>query len=709
MARQAPIKVAILWHMHQPNYREPHGKRLAMPWVRLHALKDYLDMPLTAAAREDVKVTFNLVPTLIDQLQLYQNGGVDRHLELSRLPAGDLTGELKREILQSFFMANPSRMITPYSRYQQLFAKYTSAVAEPSTLVSLFSSEEMRDLQVWSNLTWIDPTFRDEEPVRSLFAKARHFTEEEKGALLDWQVTLLKRIIPTYQKLQDEGRLEVSFTPHYHPILPLLCDTEVATEALPSINLPSRRFVHPEDAERQVAMAVEMYRSLFGCDLAGMWPSEGSVSEEVLDIISKQGVKWVATDEEVLAHSLTKSGLRRRDNPIHRLYEYRNGMKLVFRDHALSDRLGFVYSSWQASRAVEDFIGHIKRLRSLYRDQLDQTVIPIILDGENAWEYFPDDGTEFLGLFYDRLAEDPQIETVTMSETVSSLPARPLPKLFAGSWINHNFRIWIGHAEDNAAWDLLSRTRDDLVAFEQDHPDFDPDRLARAWQQIYIAEGSDWCWWYGDEHRSEQNGQFDQIYRQHLAAVYELLELEVPLEHLRPIHVWGDAFKAAMPDGMVTPLVDGRLTHFYEWAGAGHYDCRQPGGAMHQVEQLASQIYFAFDRTHFHIRLDFRSINELESIAGLNAVVTLFLPDRRTFEFGLDERPVRAETDDFRFAFEDNLEVSMRRDRLWPDGFGDLSFTVALMQGDQRLESWPEHEPIRIPVPRKFEEMFWPA
>jgi len=302
MAKPGAVKVAILWHMHQPNYREPHSNRLAMPWVRLHALKDYLDMPLTAAARDNIRVTFNLVPSLIDQLQLYLEGGVDRHLELSRLRAEDLSDELRHEILQNFFVANPSRMIAPYLRYQQLYDKYLSAAEEPETLVNLFSSEEMRDLQVWSNLVWIDPMFRDEEPVRLLFAKARHFSEDDKAALLDWQLDLIGRIIPTYQKLQDEGRLEISFTPYYHPILPLLCDTEIATEALPSIDLPGRRFVHPEDAEKQVSMAVEKYRSLFNGNLAGMWPSEGSVSEAALDIASQQGVQWMATDEEVLIH-----------------------------------------------------------------------------------------------------------------------------------------------------------------------------------------------------------------------------------------------------------------------------------------------------------------------------------------------------------------------------------------------------------------------
>jgi alpha-amylase/alpha-mannosidase (GH57 family) len=550
--------------------------------------------------------------------------------------------------------------------------------------------------------------FRSEEPVQKLLDKARHFTELEKQALLDWQLELMGRIIPTYKKLQDEGRLEVSFTPYYHPILPLLCNTDAATETLPHVELPSQRFVHPEDAERQVSMAVSKYRELFGRDLVGMWPSEGSVSEEALAIMANQGIKWAASDEEVLAHSVTKSGLKQSDNRIHRLYEYDGRLKLLFRDHALSDRIGFVYSTWDADRAVEDFIDHLKRLRSIYIDSLDQTVIPIILDGENAWEYFPDDGREFLNLLYERLSADEEIEMLTLGEAAAAVPAQPLPRICAGSWINHNFRIWIGHAEDNAAWDLLSKTRDDLVSFEESHPDHDPEKLTAAWRQIYIAEGSDWCWWYGDDHRSEQNEEFDQIFRRHLVAVYELLGLDIPLEHSRPIYDRGEILEAAMPDALLTPVIDGRITHFYEWAGAGHFDCQKSGSAMHQVDRQIAQIFFAYDREQFYIRLDFRSKNELNSMAGLKAIVTLNLPESRVYELDFD-KPQDDRAEAYRYAIDDVLEFSVRRDHLWPQEFGELGFTVSLVQGGQRLESWPEHEPLRVNLPRKFEEMFWPT
>jgi len=696
--------------MHQPNYREPHSKRLLMPWVRLHALKDYLDMPLVAGEYDNIRVTFNLVPSLLDQLELYLNGGTDRHLELSRAAVEQLPTHLRLELLESFFSANPSLMIEPYPRYRALHTKYKSGANDRDTLVSLFSSAEIRDLQVWSNLAWVDPRFREEEPVASLLAKGRHFDEDEKQALLDWQLKLIARILPTYRKLQEEGRIEVSFTPYYHPILPLLCDTHVATEALPSIRLPKQRFIHPEDAERQIALAVEKYRNVFGRELRGMWPSEGSVSEEALSLLARQGIKWAASDEEILSHSLTKSNMSQAEHPIHRIYDYGPGLKLFFRDHALSDRIGFVYSTWQARRAVSDFVEHLKRLRTRYLDRLDNIVVPIILDGENAWEYFPDDGTEFLETLYQTLSEDDEIETVTMSEAVESVEATPLRSVFAGSWINHNFRIWIGHEEDNAAWDCLKATRDTLATFEKEHPDFDRARLDAAWNQVYIAEGSDWCWWYGDEHRSLHNQQFDRIYRQHLTAVYELLDLETPLNLARPIHGGGLVTETVMPDSLVTPQLDGRISHYYEWAGAGVYDCRKAGGAMHQMQRHISEIYLGFDHESFYIRLDFQSKKELDLISGLTMVLTLFTPETRTLEIDLGDGVTKGEQPgEYRFVYGDILELSLARTFLWPEGFGPLGFTIALHQGEQRLESWPDQEPIQLDVPPRDQEIFWPS
>ncbi|MFQ5453288.1 MAG: hypothetical protein ACE5D6_03780, partial [Candidatus Zixiibacteriota bacterium] len=298
MSGDKPVKLAILWHMHQPNYQESNSSKLVMPWVRLHAIKDYLDMPLIAARYDKVKVNFNLVPCLIDQIELYLNGGSDPHLDLSRIKAVDLNESQQLEILNTFFSGYPHTMIETYPRFNELYKKAKDNYNQ-ELLPSLFSSEEIRDIQVWSNLVWVDPLFRNEEPVKSLFKKKNNFTEEEKHQLLDWQLNLLKRIIPTYKQLFEQKKIDISFTPYYHPILPLLCDTNIAREAVEGIKLPKERFIHPEDAKRQIMMSVEKFQELFGSRMRGMWPSEGSVSEEAAKIIMENGIEWIATDEEI--------------------------------------------------------------------------------------------------------------------------------------------------------------------------------------------------------------------------------------------------------------------------------------------------------------------------------------------------------------------------------------------------------------------------
>ncbi len=704
-----PIKVAILWHMHQPNYQEPQSDRMVLPWVRLHAIKDYLDMPLLAAGHESVRVTFNLVPALLDQLQLYVDGGSDRHLELSRMPAEQMSEELRSELLGSMFAGNPPTMIEPYPRYAELYRKYRNNVGE-QVLAALFTSEELRDLQVWSNLAWVDPVFRDEEPVRTLMLRGRYFTEEQKERLLDWQTELISRVVPTYRDLFARGLIDVSFTPYYHPILPLLCDTESAKEAIPTINLPERRFAHPEDAEKQIVMAMEKFESIFGQPMKGMWPSEGSVSEEVAGLCRKHGLTWIATDEEVLFHSLRKSGGDPTANPPHCVYDHGPGLKMFFRDHSLSDRIGFVYSSWDPERAVHDLLQQIRAAAQKASAIVDDVVVPIILDGENAWEYYPGDGREFLDQMYRELAAAEDIETVTLTEAAGS-PGRKLPKLFAGSWINHNFRIWIGHQEDNTAWDWLSQARETLVEFEKNHADYDKEKLEAAWRQIYIAEGSDWCWWYGDDHRGADNEVFDRIFRRHLIAVYELLGLDTPDELWLPIYRGETQSLTVLPDTLLTPVVDGIVSHFYEWAGAGSYDCAAAGGAMHRVDQVVSEIQFVYDHDHFYIRLDFADRNVIDSIE--KPVFELVFEASEPEEKLRLRVPLRAgrmndSAGRYTAALGQVFEVAVPRADLLPEGHGDLAFSVTVFKGKQKLETWPEGKPVSLTVYEKDKELFWP-
>ncbi len=517
---------------------------------------------------------------------------------------------------------------------------------------------------------------------------------------------LLSRIIPSYQKLYKEGRIDISFTPYFHPILPLLVDTDASREAIPNIMLPADRFVHPEDALWQIRQAKEKFRELFGSELEGMWPSEGSVSEMVLSMIREEGIKWVATDEEILYSSASKSGRDPRKYSPHTAYEYlgASGLKIFFRDKGLSDKIGFVYSSWDPDRAVKDFIQTLHKIGDFLKDSLSDKVVTVILDGENAWEYYAQDGAIFLQKLYSSLAADNTLETVSMSKAAQVVPSTPLQTIFAGSWINHDFRIWIGHREDNAAWDALSVARKMLVDYQKNHPGTEPSLLDRAWRQIYIAEGSDWCWWYGDDHIGSNNDQFDLLFRLHLSAVYDILGLKPPMGLSRPIHRVRTDTYLTMPEAIVTPELDGLLTHYYEWSGAGHYDCVKMGGAMHRVDRVINDIYFAFDYERFYIRLDFSSKFNLVESKNSGVVVDFRNSGRKEIQLASGNTGAG---DGFRYAHQRILEIAFDRESLVPTGNGKLEFSISFYQGSELLEKWPSDEVIVVELPERDREIFW--
>jgi alpha-amylase/alpha-mannosidase (GH57 family) len=706
MAENQKLKVAILWHMHQPFYYNPEKKRFEMPWVRFHGLKDYLDMPLLATEQKGVKVTFNLVPSLLDQIEMYGRGVGDRHLELTRISARNLQPMEKREILENFFAAHYPRMIEPYPRYRQLFRKMDSCGSDLDLAIKIFSSSEWRDLQVWSNLVWIDPIFRSDPVIKPLFEKGRDFTESDKEILLSFEFDILARIVPTYQKLYREQKIDISFTPYYHPIIPLLIDTDSAREALPEITLPENRFCFPEDAAWQIKKSVEKFKTIFNDQLRGMWPSEGSVSEEALRLMLSEGIKWAASDQEVLYHSLLKSGLTPDQHSYHTVYQCdkAKGLSLFFRDRGLSDRIGFVYSTWEPERAVDDFIDKLKGIREYLSGNLENAVVPVILDGENAWEFFADDGLQFLRKFYQTLAEDPEIETIFFKDAADAIEPTGLSHLFAGSWINHNFSIWIGHSEDNAAWDLLYKTRKDLIEFEKYNRNFDRDKITKAWQKIYCAEGSDWCWWYGDDHPSDHKPEFDKLYRNHLKSVYSLLDLEPPPELAQPIYRAETETVLALPEALVTPSIDGRITHYYEWSGAGYYDCLRSGTAMHRSDFKMKTIYFAYDHECFYIRLDFDERFDFNAESEARIVLDFDGGVKYEIESGNNNRRSNA---DFSFSFSKIMEIKINRKALLQRGSGRLEFVVSLFSKDKLLERWPPDKQIIIDIPEKEDELFW--
>jgi alpha-amylase/alpha-mannosidase (GH57 family) len=617
-------QVAILWHMHQPFYEDLVTHEHILPWVRLHALKDYYGMVALLREFPDLRMTFNLVPSLLVQLEAFAASQArDRFLDVSLTPAAELTGADAAFMIQHFFHAHRQRMIEIYPRYAELLARRGGEpdAAQARALVPRFTVDDLRDLQVWHKLAWIDPGYLEGDGrIRALVAKGRDFTEGDKAILHEVEIELLNKVIPEYRAAADRGQIELSTSPFYHPILPLLCDTDIYLRTHPDARRPRQRFVHPEDAAEQLARAVICHERLFGHRPVGLWPSEGSVSDAMVPLVAAAGFHWMATDELILARTLgtpiarDANGRLTEPERLYTAYEVDAGgaqVACAFRDHTLSDRIGFIYSSWPADAAADDLVARLAEAGRQYaaRTGGGEALIPIILDGENAWEHFEGGGRPFLRALYRRLSSHPELRTVTMGEGCGA-GGPALPGIFPGSWIDANFSIWIGHADDQRAWSQLAEAREALGAAPADSED-----ASRAHDEVLVAEGSDWFWWYGDDHSSAHDLEFDDLFRRHLRNVYKLLQKPIPDElFVSNISSPSGGAPAAQTDpaGLLSPTLDGEETSYFEWLGAGALEIRDAAGAMqamHQADRppgVLTLVQFGFDRSYLYVRLDGR-------------------------------------------------------------------------------------------------------
>lgn len=539
--------IAFLWHMHQPFYKDPLTGTYQMPWVRLRGVKDYFPMAALLENFDTVKVSFNLVPSLIEQINDYaHNGATDTLLDLTLRRARDLTGTEKAAILDNFFKVNFSRFIEPNARYTELLMKKGVAPMTAARLKKTaqgFTSQELLDLQVLFNLAWFHSISIDEDiNLKDLVEKRCGYTEEDKEYVVAKQREIMAEILPLYKRLQEAGRIEITTTPFYHPILPLLCDTSVARVSAPGMKLPKKRFTHPEDAAWHIAEAIRLCAAQFGNPPRGMWPSEGSVSDDALDILIAKGVDWVATDEDILYHTLHlydkkyQAGKPFDRRLIYQPYRFKRGSRhidLIFRDKNLSNIISFNYNSWNPVDAANDLLGHFGRVAESLRRDIDTGLISIVMDGENAWEYYEDNARRFFETVYAGLdGENDLYESTTISEYLEiDPPKKHIDHIYPGSWINHNFGVWIGDEQDNVSWEYLDRVRRDLITFTKKHhrdEQIDGEAIKKAWREFYIAEGSDWNWWYSGKAHLGADNPFDSLYRTHLKNIYKYLKKPVP-------------------------------------------------------------------------------------------------------------------------------------------------------------------------------------
>jgi len=609
------LRVIILWHQHQPFYKDLVTGEYRLPWVRLHGLKDYYGMVKLLDEFPNVHQTFNLVPSLIAQIQDYVAGTAhDPFLQVAAKEARDLTADECRFALQYLFQANPANMIGRYPRYRELWERFRGVGESPERAVKYFQPQDFTDLQVLSQLAWFDEFFLQDPEIAALAKKGKGYSIDDQRFVIAQERELLGKILPAHAVAAQQGRTEISTSPFYHPILPLVCDTNQGAVSSPGLPLPQNRFRHPEDAREQLVRGLDLHQQVFGVRPVGVWPSEGSVSEEVLAIAQNLGVNWMATDEGVLGRSLgvnfARDGSSRlADQTAEKLYtihRFENGttrMHLIFRDHTISDLVGFVYSGMPADDAARHLMQNIKQAAQQILNKGKDAVVPVILDGENAWEYYPQSGREFLRRFYDLLQKEPGLEAVTVSEAVARhKDFSQLAALVPGSWINANFNVWIGAPEDNKSWDYLFHARN---FYAQAAARASEAQRKMAFEELLIAEGSDWNWWYGPEHHSANDRDFDELYRKHLSNIYQALGSPPPDYLAQPITATAVRPQFTPQSSYIHPRISGDMVRYFEWMGAAVYTADQRAGAMHGKQFLIDSVYAGIDQSNVYGRLDF--------------------------------------------------------------------------------------------------------
>lgn len=611
------IKIAFYWHQHQPYYKNNLSGEYSMPWVRLHGIKDYIGMALLLEEFPKMHQTFNYVPCLLDQLKDYEeNCSGDRFWKLAITPVEDLTEDEKLFLLDNFFSANHQNMIDVYPRYKELLKKRNFRRKRAPDVLKNFSNKDFQDLQVWANLAWYHPLIIQRDSLLAeLLKKGEGFTKEDKEFVLLKQREVIKQIVPLHKRLQDAKQIEITVSPYYHPILPLLCNQESARDVLPKLSLPKKRYSAGEDARIQVEKAASAYERYFGQKPCGMWPSEGAVSDEVVPILSQAGFRWTASDEEILAGSLGAQIVRDEYgnvvNPDVLYKPYRVNIKdcditIVFRDHNLSDLIGFQYSQYLVDNAVSDFVNRIHSLKK-YSVNGRPLLVTIILDGENAWEYYPNSGLDFLRKLYEVIGNDDDVECVRICDYLEEYPPdQTLEHLCPGSWIGHNLATWIGHEEKNCAWDLLENTRSFIMDQAPKTNKEENPVTAKVWEEIFIAEGSDWFWWLGDDHFTPHKYEFDSLFRLHLKNVYKLFNVDTPRILDKPVSSEPRRKPYSMPKRFLDVKIDGVVSNYFEWLDAAKYYVSKDMETMHMTSgQPIHSIFFGFDLNNLFIRIDF--------------------------------------------------------------------------------------------------------
>ena len=609
MSQSKKLSIAFYWHMHQPVYQLTTNGGYLMPWVRLHAVKDYLDMALWVNKFENLKLNFNFVPALIDSIIDYaENDSHDIHSKLSTTPENELSDKDKIFILNNFFDANYQTMILANEEYHKLYQKVQAYGTED---VSILTNQEYSDLMALFNLTWIDPSFKtSNKELKKLVKKGKNYTVEDRIQIIEIQREIIRKIIPTLKKLIEKNKIEITTSPYYHPILPILLDYKnIKKNPTPDDDIANLKT--ELDAKLQTKMALDRMEEVFGKRPRGIWPSEHCVNSKTLEMFSSLGVNWSISDEGILASSINfefehdfKGYL---SEPYHLLktYKYKtknSDINMIFRDSTIPNLISFEYQNHNPITTANDLYDRIKIMQSKILSSPDKEhLLTIALDGENCWENYLEDGASFLKRLYTLISEDETLETVLISDYIDKAKEhKTLNKISSGSWINRNFKLWVDEPVKDLAWSYLKRVRQDFSEFVKREP-LNPN-IEQARKELFICEGSDWFWWYGEPNDSGRDNIFDFIFRTRLKNIYRYLGLDTPKYLDDPISNISTSKPSKYPKSLITPTIDGKniVDENDEWNNAGYIEI--PDGPVLRESKLFDKIRFGNDENNFYLK-----------------------------------------------------------------------------------------------------------
>lgn len=654
--------------MHQPDYRDKDGI-MQLPWVFLHAIKDYYEMPWLLEGFKNLKATFNITPTLIEQLDLYhQNTTNDHFLNLLRKEPLELDDSQRDYLIKIIKSTQFETMIKPFFRFSQLYFQES------------YSDDELNELEVLFLLSWCGNYLRKNHTlIQDLIKKGRDFTNKDKLELLETLLKFVPTILPYYASLQKSGKILISTTPYFHPILPLLLDAKVAKISNPSTALPDNIISMSDDALKHIQKAVDLYKSHFGVDPSGFWPAEGGVDEKSIELYKQFNLKWIATDEAILFKSL-KDNTRAN---LYKAYSF-NGIKIGFRDISLSDLIGFSYRHKDAIDASLHFVASLENIKNSY----DNARVNIILDGENAWEFYKNNAFEFFISLYTKLDSLEWHQSILMDNDDTS--TIELKRVHPGSWIHSSFDTWIGHSEKNRAWELIYQTKLDILKYGKIKDDIVASQVE---YHLLAAQSSDWFWWYGDDHSTEFSLEFDKLFRSHLIDIYNLLNLAVPQNLYTPIvSVLKDEGSFVSPTKLLNINIDAKCKNIFKWLGSGVVDETKLYSTMDHKRGPLEQLYYGFNNSTIFLMIK----GDISTLKQKN--VSIIIKDtqsKKSIEF-IKDMIYR----DDAFMIDECLELSISRKHF--QNQDSINLTIELVSNLEILQISPSFGALSIDFREKF-------